>query len=224
MTRRQTALIEFYVAISEKARKEGLLALEQDIPEYKTNLAKIGMQLVVDGVESEILEQILDNCIAADGKGAGLRWLHAESSAERKMERAAILGIHSGISPRMLRLVMLSFLGEQAVVSAMDHDYVYLYQDRFNDIELLDDRAVQKVLREVSAELMADALSHGPETVTARVMQNMSQNAQTMLADEINTRRCRKEDSVSAQSAIGEIMDRLHNQGEISFDSGAKSE
>jgi chemotaxis protein MotA len=54
-------LITQLVAFSEKARREGLLALEDDLEEIEDGFLRKGIQLVVDGTDPEIIKNILYN-------------------------------------------------------------------------------------------------------------------------------------------------------------------
>lgn len=45
--------------LSEKARKDGLLSLEQDAQTNKNDLVRKGLALVVDGIETEVIKDIL---------------------------------------------------------------------------------------------------------------------------------------------------------------------
>ncbi len=53
-------LIRNIVSFAEKARREGLLALEDDIEKLDDTFLQKGIQLVVDGTEAEIIRSILD--------------------------------------------------------------------------------------------------------------------------------------------------------------------
>lgn len=52
-------MIEDLVSFSEKARREGLLALEDDVDEVQDEFLKKGIQLVVDGTDPEVVKNIL---------------------------------------------------------------------------------------------------------------------------------------------------------------------
>lgn len=52
-------LITTLVSFSEKARREGLLALEDDVNELPEEFLKKGIQLVVDGTDPELVRNIL---------------------------------------------------------------------------------------------------------------------------------------------------------------------
>ena len=47
------------LSFSEKARREGLLALEDDIEETSDSFLRMGIQLVVDGTEPEVVKSIM---------------------------------------------------------------------------------------------------------------------------------------------------------------------
>ncbi len=54
-------IVPTFVSFSEKARKEGLLALEEDIEQTTDVFLKKGLQLVVDGVDPEIVRSLLES-------------------------------------------------------------------------------------------------------------------------------------------------------------------
>ena len=53
-------IIARLVAFSEKARREGLLALEDDLEEVEDDFLRKGIQLVVDGTDPEIIKTVLN--------------------------------------------------------------------------------------------------------------------------------------------------------------------
>ncbi|HAN10536.1 MAG TPA: motility protein A [Clostridiales bacterium] len=52
-------IIDYIVSLSEKARKEGLLSLESEVQTAENQLLKRGIELVVDGVNQELVKEIL---------------------------------------------------------------------------------------------------------------------------------------------------------------------
>lgn len=52
-------IINSLAELSEKARKDGLLSLEQDAQTNENELIKKGLALVVDGIETEVIKDIL---------------------------------------------------------------------------------------------------------------------------------------------------------------------
>ena len=56
----ESQMIITLISFSEKARREGLLVLEDDIQEVTDPFLKKGMQLVVDGTDPELVKNILN--------------------------------------------------------------------------------------------------------------------------------------------------------------------
>ena len=54
-------LIVTIVSFSEKARREGLLALEDDLEDLDDPFMRKGLQLVVDGTDPELVKNIMEN-------------------------------------------------------------------------------------------------------------------------------------------------------------------
>lgn len=57
-------VINKFKEISIKTRKEGLLAIESDIEEIEDSFMKTGLELVVDGIENDLIVEILNNNIS----------------------------------------------------------------------------------------------------------------------------------------------------------------
>ncbi len=60
--------IDFFNNMSQKARREGLLALEDDLEEVEEPFLKKGLQMVVDGMEPELIKEILQAEIEAQSE------------------------------------------------------------------------------------------------------------------------------------------------------------
>ena len=60
----RTEHLRSLVAFSERARKEGLLALEEDLESIDDAFTRNGLQLVVDGTEPELVREVLEGEIA----------------------------------------------------------------------------------------------------------------------------------------------------------------
>lgn len=56
-------MVELYVKLAEKARREGLLALEQEVSALTDEFAKKGLMLVVDGVDPDMVRVLLEKDI-----------------------------------------------------------------------------------------------------------------------------------------------------------------
>jgi chemotaxis protein MotA len=60
-TYQEERIIAQLVAFSEKARREGLLSLEEEMEQIEDEFTRKGLQLVVDGTDPEIIRTILYN-------------------------------------------------------------------------------------------------------------------------------------------------------------------
>jgi chemotaxis protein MotA len=57
----ERGIITKLMAMSEKARREGLLALEEELEDLDDEFMKKGMRLVVDGTDAEIIRNLMEN-------------------------------------------------------------------------------------------------------------------------------------------------------------------
>ncbi|MFG6116650.1 flagellar motor protein MotP [Halobacillus sp. MO56] len=58
-------LITLFIRLSERARREGLLALESELEEVEDPFIRKGILLAVDGIEPDVIQDIMDAEIAA---------------------------------------------------------------------------------------------------------------------------------------------------------------
>jgi flagellar motor component MotA len=97
-------LIDTVKSASEKARREGLLAIERDLDPKKADDRDIfhyGMRFVLDGVVPEIINKILSNIIEQEKD---------EYSRRLKMiQKEAVLDIQQGINTKMLHCILNSY-------------------------------------------------------------------------------------------------------------------
>ncbi|MCK4540633.1 MAG: flagellar motor switch protein FliG [Spirochaetales bacterium] len=86
----------------------------------------------------------------------------------------------------------------------------------FEDIVLLDDRAIQKVLREVDTAELAKALRGVEAEVQDKIFRNMSKRAASLLKEEMEYMGpIRLKDVEETQQKIVAIIRKLEDQGEI---------
>ena len=86
----------------------------------------------------------------------------------------------------------------------------------FEDIVMLDDRAIQKVLREVDTAELAKALKAVDSEVQDKIFRNMSKRAAALLKDDMEYMGpIRMKDVEEAQQKIVSIIRKLEEQGEI---------
>lgn len=86
----------------------------------------------------------------------------------------------------------------------------------FEDIVMLDDRAIQKVLREVDSQELAKALKSVDTEVQDKIFRNMSKRAAGMLKEDMEYMGpIRLKDVEEAQQKIVSIIRHLEDTGEI---------
>lgn len=99
------------ILFSEKARREGLLSLEQELENVTDHYTRQGMQLVIDGTDPEITREILESNIAV------LEKRHKVGIAV--FEAAGGFGPTMGIIGTVMGLVMV--LGNLSDPEALSH-------------------------------------------------------------------------------------------------------
>jgi len=89
---------------SEKARREGLLALEGKFDREKINdrdVFEYGIRFVIDGTDQGFIDKLLSNIINQE-KDENTRIL-------KTIQKEAVLRIQSGENPRLLYLLLNSY-------------------------------------------------------------------------------------------------------------------
>lgn len=95
----------------------------------------------------------------------------------------------------------------------------------FEDIVQLDDRSIQKVLKEVDNKDLALALKHVSTEVKDRVLANMSERASETIKEEIEYMGpVRLKEVEVAQQQIVDAIRRLEEQGQVVIVGGGKGE
>lgn len=91
----------------------------------------------------------------------------------------------------------------------------------FEDLQLIDDRGMQRLLRDVAGRDLALALKAASEGLKARVFANMSERAVETLREEMEMLGAVKvKDVQAAHAAVLAVARELQEAGEISIDRG----
>jgi flagellar motor switch protein FliG len=86
----------------------------------------------------------------------------------------------------------------------------------FEDLVHVDDKGLQKVLRNVESQELAVALKAASEEVKQKIFRNMSQRAGEILKEEMEVSGAvRMKDVTSAQQKITRIVQELERKGEV---------
>ena len=70
-------VVSFFVELANKARRDGLLSLEEEGAKVKDDFMRKGIQLIVDGVDPKLVRDILETDAGADGAAPPWRLLSA---------------------------------------------------------------------------------------------------------------------------------------------------
>jgi flagellar motor switch protein FliG len=115
------------------------------------------------------------------------------------------------------RLILEGLEGEDAELADEVRNRMFV----FEDIEGLDDRSIQLVLRSVDAKELAVALKGVDQKVRNKVMKNMSERAAANLAEEIQLLGPIKLKTVEeAQNGIVRVIRTLEEAGQIDMARG----
>ena len=86
----------------------------------------------------------------------------------------------------------------------------------FDDLVLLDDRAFQKVLKEVDGKILALAMRRASKEIVELIHRNLSERARNILKEDVASMgKVRVRDVDKAQTEIVNIVRRLEESGEI---------
>ena len=95
----------------------------------------------------------------------------------------------------------------------------------FEDVILLDDRAIQQVLKSVESKDLSLALKGSSEDVSEKVFKNMSKRAADMLREDMEfAGPVRVKDVQEAQQRIVNVIRKLEETGEIVIARGGEDE
>jgi flagellar motor switch protein FliG len=119
-------------------------------------------------------------------------------------------------------LNMVDRSSEKQIIEALEDEDPELAEEIkkrmfvFEDIVVLDDRAIQKVLREVDSQELAKALKSVDTEVQDKIYRNMSKRAAGMLKEDMEFMGpTRLKDVEEAQQKIVSIIRRLEDSGDI---------
>jgi flagellar motor component MotA len=91
---------------SKKSREEGLLSFEDDLDQAKINARDIfdyGLSFVVDGVDWELIDEILTNIIKQEKD--------EDMTILKNIQKDAVWMIQAGLNPRLLSAALNSHTG-----------------------------------------------------------------------------------------------------------------
>jgi flagellar motor switch protein FliG len=95
----------------------------------------------------------------------------------------------------------------------------------FDDLLLIDDRSIQRILREIDQKDLILALKGAGEEVKAKILKNMSQRAKALIMEEMEVMGpTRLKNTEEAQQKIVNTIRQLEEMGEIVVSRGGEEE
>lgn len=181
-------------------------------PELQVNVARRLAKL--DRTTPEVLQEI-------------------ESTLEERLSAFVVedYTMAGGIEGTVDILNMVDRATEKTIIDSLEEEEPELAEEIrrrmfvFEDIIILDDRSIQKVLREVDSKDLALALKTASEEVSSRIFKNMSKRAAQMLQEDIEFMGpARLRDIEETQQKIVATIRRLEDTGEIIIARGGEDE
>ena len=91
--------------LSELVTKQGMLALENELPQIKDSFLNLGIQLIIDKVEAQNIKDILDSDIYYNQS-------NGRELLKKIIIREGLLRIQAGDTPRNVLICTKVFLGK----------------------------------------------------------------------------------------------------------------
>lgn len=167
--------------------------LQVDITERTAEMGRVSFHVIKD-IESVLIEKL--SGMAAGNSGGVDAAAKMLNSCSKETEKSIICGIEENNPDLALSIRRNLFV--------------------FDDIEHLNDMALQKVIREVDTQDLVKALKEAKAEVRNKIYRNMSQRAASVLRDEIEFMGpVRVADSEESRRRILDIMHALEESGDI---------
>jgi hypothetical protein len=113
-----TRVFKLALRLAEKALREGIASLEEETEDIDDELFKQGLRFVVDGIEAQLIDEIMSNRIAHE-TDKDMRLL-------KSVQKRAIRGIQAGENLRVFYHVLLSLPDLTAQEEREIEDIVWL--------------------------------------------------------------------------------------------------
>jgi flagellar motor component MotA len=106
-------LIARIMDLDRKARDEGFLSLESELPKLGDPLLEVGLRLVMEGVSGEALEEVLATYLLIEGR-SGWHFLKACVIVE------GLLALAESDDPELIARKLLPYFGADKALSALE--------------------------------------------------------------------------------------------------------
>ena len=222
-------LISEILHLADKARSYGLLSLGREAEENPSFLLCKGLQLALDGVNSHTARTILElHILTGDYTGKDL--------LERCIILEGIVGILEGIHPKVLKELLLSFLGESG--HTMFKEEIELKEKRKLESYLekiekkpavldssaklgkiisgLNGKKIKGLLQTINIDDLAKAIKSMEGKVQIKLFDHLPERGASLLLEAIERIGSIEQNEIlEAQQKVVAILTELKNQGRI---------
>lgn len=141
-----------------------------------------------------------------------LSFLGAERVGEDVGGMETLVNIMKGVGREVEQNILLGFEDVEPELAEELKKSMFV----FDDLELLDDRSMQKILKEIDGKILALALKRTSEAISEFILRNLSERARKILQEDMESMgKVRVKDVDQAQTAIVAAVRRLEESGEI---------
>jgi hypothetical protein len=221
------ARVSEILALAIKGRNFGLLSLGKEAEESSSFLLRKGLQLALDGVKSPTARTILELYILT-GDYAGKELL------ERCIILEGVIGILDGVHPKLLKELLLSFLGETGHIifkgefEVREKEKLHLEKIEKKTaatnssaklgkiIAKLDEKAIKRFLQIIHIDDLAKTAKDMDGKAQIKIFDHLPDRGASMLFEAIEQMdSIEHHEIVEAQNKFVAIMSELRDQGRI---------
>jgi hypothetical protein len=222
-------LVSEILFLATKARNYGLLSLGKEAEESASFLLRKGIQLAMDGVKSQTARTILELYIfTEDYTGKDL--------LECCLILEGVMGILEGMHPKLLREILLSFLGESGhnlykeEFETREKEKLESYLKKIeekpaassssaklgNVIANLNGKAIKQFLQVINIDDLAKAIKDMDGRVQIKVFNHLPERGASLLLESVEKMdSIEPHETLQAQNKVVAIISEMRDQGQI---------
>ena len=218
-------LIAEILSLANKGRNFGLLSLGKEAEESSSFLLRKGLELALDGVKSHTARMVLELYIHT-GDYTGIELL------QRCIILEGVIGILDGLHPKLLKEILLSFLGEaghsifREEFEAKEKEKLLVYLKKIEkkpaagnssaklgkNIARLDKKTMKRFLQIINMDDLAKTIKDMDGKVQIKVFKHLKERSGLLLLEAIEQMgSVEHEEIVESQNKAIAIMSEIND-------------
>lgn len=143
---------------------------------------------------------------------AEIGWVINTSAKNKEIDISELITKQAIVKTEKIKSICEEYSGRNPVlVNILDDNLI-----KFEDIVLIDDRSVQRLLRKTGIEILSVALKGASDEVCNKIFKNMSRRNVTIMKEDIEFMGPVRESKIrDAREKIGMVLKQLIDNGEI---------